>query len=100
MLNVNVIVKPLVTEKMTKTTERFANRYGFVVAKTATKIDIKKAVEELYDVTVLRVNTLISPAKRKNRFTKKGIIPGRAASYKKAIVTLAEGQTIDFYSNI
>ncbi len=95
-----IIVKPLVTEKMTKITEKFDNRYGFVVAKTASKDEIKKAVEELYDVKVVKVNTMIAPAKKKNRFTKTGVITGRVASYKKAIVTLAEGDKIDFYSNI
>lgn len=96
----SVIIKPLVTEKMTKISEKYDNRYGFVVAKEATKGEIKKAVEELYDVTVVRVNTLISPAKRKARYTKAGVIPGSVSSYKKAIVTLAEGEKIDFYSNI
>lgn len=95
-----IIVKPLVTEKQTKITEKFSNRYGFVVLRTADKAEIKKAIEELYGVTVVKINTLISPAKRKSRYTKAGIIEGRVPSYKKAIVTLAEGQTIDFYSNI
>jgi large subunit ribosomal protein L23 len=96
----NVIVKPLVTEKMTKISDKFDNRYGFVVAKDANKDEIKKAVEELYDVKVVKVNTLIAPAKRKSRYTKAGIVNGRVPSYKKAIVTLAEGDKIDFYSNI
>ncbi len=95
-----IIVKPLVTEKQTKVTEKFDNRYGFVVAKDATKDEIKEAVEELYDVKVVKVNTLIAPAKRKSRYTKAGVISGRTPSYKKAIVTLAEGDKIDFYSNI
>lgn len=95
-----IIVKPLVTEKQTKITEKSGNIYGFVVLRTADKAEIKKAVEELYDVTVVKVNTLIAPAKRKSRYTKAGVIEGRVPSYKKAIVTLAEGQTIDFYSNI
>lgn len=95
-----IIVKPLVTEKMTKITEKYENRYGFVVAKEATKPEIKKAVEELYDVKVVKVNTLIAPAKKKSRFTKAGAIQGRVPSYKKAFVTLAEGDKIDFYSNI
>ncbi|MCQ2204207.1 MAG: 50S ribosomal protein L23 [Bacteroidales bacterium] len=95
-----IIVKPLVTEKQTKITEKFGNRYGFVVLRTADKAEIKKEIEELYDVKVVKINTMIVPAKRKSRYTKAGVIEGRVPSYKKAIVTLAEGQTIDFYSNI
>ncbi|MEE1346973.1 MAG: 50S ribosomal protein L23 [Bacteroidales bacterium] len=96
----SVIIKPLVTEKMTKITEKMSNRYGFIVEKKADKLQIAKAVEALYDVKVVKVNTLIAPAKKRNRYTKAGIISGRVPSYKKAIVTLAEGNTIDFYSNI
>ncbi|MCI5778167.1 MAG: 50S ribosomal protein L23 [Bacteroidales bacterium] len=95
-----VIVKPLVTEKMTKITEKMNNRYGFIVLKSADKPLIKRAVEQLYDVKVVKVNTLIAPAKKRNRYTKAGVISGSVPSYKKAIVTLAEGNTIDFYSNI
>ncbi len=95
-----IIVKPLVTEKQSNITGKFGNRYGFVVLRTADKTEIKKAIEELYGVKVVKINTLISPAKRKSRYTKTGVIEGRVPSYKKAIVTLAEGQTIDFYSNI
>ena len=94
------IIKPVVTEKMTKITEKMSNRYGFIVEKKADKLQIAKAVEALYDVKVVKVNTLIAPAKKRNRYTKAGIISGRVPSYKKAIVTLAEGNTIDFYSNI
>lgn len=96
----SVIIKPLVTEKMTKISEKITNRFGFVVDKEASKDEIKKAVEELYDVKVVKVNTLVAPATRRQRFTKAGVISGRKPSYKKAIVTLAEGQTVDFYSNI
>ncbi|MBR6250570.1 MAG: 50S ribosomal protein L23 [Bacteroidales bacterium] len=96
----SVIIKPLVTEKMTKISEKITNRFGFVVDKEASKDEIKKAVEELYDVKVVKVNTLVAPATRRQRFTKAGVISGRKPSYKKAIVTLAAGQTIDFYSNI
>ena len=95
----SVIIKPLVTEKMTKITEKMSNRYGFIVEKKADKLQIAKAVGALYDVKVVKVNTLIAPAKKRNRYTKAGIISGRVPSYKKAIVTLAEGNTIDFYSN-
>lgn len=96
----SVIIKPLVTEKMTKITEKMSNRYGFIVERKADKLQIKKAVEALYNVQVVKVNTLIAPAKKRNRYTKAGIISGRVPSYKKAIVTLAEGNSIDFYSNI
>ena len=94
-----IILKPIVTEKMTAAGEKF-NRYGFQVVRTANKVEIKKAVEELYNVQVLGVNTLIQAPKTKQRYTKSGLIRGAKAAYKKAIVTLKEGETIDFYSNI
>jgi len=72
------------------------NRYGFVVAKDANKLQIKQAVEELYDVKVAEVNTMRYAGKRKQRYTKSGISIGKTASYKKAVVTLAEGEVIDF----
>ena len=76
------------------------NRYGFVVARNANKVEIKKAVEEMYNVQVTDVNTLIRAPKIKQRWTKSGLLKGAQQAYKKAIVTLAEGETIDFYSNI
>ena len=76
------------------------NRYGFVVAKDANKLQIKQAVEELYEVKVAEVNTMRYPGKRKQRHTKSGVSVGQTSSYKKAVVTLAEGEVIDFYSNI
>lgn len=94
-----ILVKPLVTEKMTDQSERF-NRYGFVVDRRASKPEIKKAVEALYNVTVESVNTMVYGGKAKSRYTKGGIITGKTASYKKAVVTLVEGDSIDFYSNI
>jgi large subunit ribosomal protein L23 len=94
-----ILVKPLVTEKMTNQTERY-NRYGFVVDRRATKPQIKKAVESLYDVTVDNVNTMIHGGKVKSRFTKGGVITGKTNAYKKAIVTLVDGDSIDFYSNM
>jgi large subunit ribosomal protein L23 len=94
-----IIIKPIVTEKMTQIGEKF-NRVGFQVAHSANKIEIKKAVEELYNVTVISVNTSNYHGKKKSRYTKAGIINGMTATYKKAIVTLKEGDTIDFYSNI
>jgi large subunit ribosomal protein L23 len=92
----DILVKPIVTEKLTGQAERF-NRYGFVVRRQATKQQIKKAVESLYNVSV---NTMVYSGKKKSRFTKAGVINGSSSSYKKAIVTLAKGESIDFYSNI
>ena len=94
-----ILIKPIVTEKMTDQGEEM-NRYGFIVEKTANKIEIKKAVEELYGVTVESVNTMRYGGKAKSRYTKSGIITGKSKSFKKAIITLAEGENIDFYSNI
>ena len=94
-----IIIKPIVTEKMTAAGEK-QNRYGFVVARNANKVEIKKAVEEMYNVQVTDVNTLIRAPKVKQRWTKSGLLKGAQQAYKKAIVTLAEGETIDFYSNI
>jgi len=95
----DILVKPIVTEKMTAQGEKF-NRYGFVVRRQATKQQIKKAVESLYNVSVDTVNTMVYGGKIKSRYTKAGLISGKTNSYKKAIVTLAKGETIDFYSNI
>ncbi len=95
----NIIIKPIITEKMTHLGERL-NRYGFLVDRNANKLEIKKAIKELYGVDVEEVNTMVYSGKKKSRFTKSGIITGRTSTYKKAIVTLAKGETIDFYSNI
>ena len=94
------IIKPLVTEKMTNMTDKMANRYGFVVRPEANKLQIKEEVERLYNVTVTGVNTLLYAGKRMQRYTKAGMIKGHKSAFKKAIVTLKEGETIDFYSNI
>ena len=115
----NIIVKPLISEKMTRLTEAAAepklnriqrnkgialkpanNRYGFIVDKRANKIEIKNAVEKFYNVKVVDVNTMNYSGKSKNRYTKAGFIQGRTNAFKKAIVTLKEGDTIDFFSNI
>lgn len=96
----DILIKPLITEKMTAVTEKFPNRYGFVVDKRAKKSQIKKAVEEMYDVNVESVHTMNYMGKRKVRYTKTGFQVGKSSSFKKAIVTVAEGETIDFYSNI
>ena len=95
----DILVRPLITEAMTHLTERL-NQYGFIVAKEANKLQIAKAVEQYYNVTVVRVNTMRYRGKRKTRMTKAGYLVGRTASFKKAIVTLKPGETIDFYSNI
>ena len=95
----SVIIKPIVTEKMTQNSEKF-NRFGFQVRPEANKLEIKAAVEALYNVTVVDVNTSNVHGKAKSRYTKSGVISGHTAIYKKAIVTLQEGDTIDFYSNI
>lgn len=94
-----VILKPVITEKMTAKGEDL-NQYGFLVDKRANKLQIKGEVEELYGVEVLSVNTMNYSGKRKSRFTKSGVISGKTNAFKKAIVTLREGETIDFFSNI
>ncbi|MGI6718492.1 MAG: 50S ribosomal protein L23 [Bacteroidales bacterium] len=94
-----IIIKPVITEKMTLLTEKY-NRYAFIVDKRANKIQIKNAVEKLYNVDVEDVNTMNNKGKDRTRYTKSGIIKGRTKSTKKAIVTVASGQVIDFYSNI
>ena len=95
-----IIIKPIVTEKQTSVTEKMPNRFGFRVSPDANKLEIKKAVEEMYNVSVESVNTMNYSGKRKSRYTKSGIINGKQAAYKKAIVTLKEGEVIDFFSNI
>jgi large subunit ribosomal protein L23 len=95
----NILIKPIITEKMTSLGEKL-KRYGFIVDKGANKLQIKKAVEELYSVDVKDVNTMRYSGKSKSRFTKTGLISGKTNAFKKAIITIAEGETIDFYSNI
>ena len=94
-----IIKKPVITEKMTAISEKL-NRYAFIVDKRANKIQIKESIEELYGVKVADVNTMIIKGKPKSRYTKSGVIKGYTSDYKKAVVTLAEGEKIDFYSNI
>lgn len=95
----NIIQKPVLTEKMTMLADKL-NRYGFRVDRRANKIEIRKAVEEMYGVTVTDVNTMNYMGKEKSRFTKAGLLEGRTNHFKKAIVTLKQGDSIDFYSNI
>jgi large subunit ribosomal protein L23 len=95
----DILIKPVVTEKMERLTDKL-NQYGFIVDKRANKLQIKKAIEELYGVTVDSVNTMRYAGKVKTRYTRTGVLVGRNNSFKKAIVTLKEGDKIDFYSNI
>jgi large subunit ribosomal protein L23 len=94
----SVLKKPLVTEKVSAMNEK--GKYGFIVDTDANKVEIKKAVEKQYGVTVESVNTMKVMGKFKSRFTKAGVLSGRKPNYKKAIVTLAAGEVIDFYSNV
>jgi len=94
-----ILIKPLVTEKNTVLGEKM-NRYGFIVDREANKLEIKQAVEAQYGVTVKDVNTVNYHGKRKSRYTKAGLLTGRANHFKKAYVTLAGEDKIDFYSNI
>ena len=94
-----VLFRPILTEKLTKLGEKL-NRYGFIVDKRADKLQIKEAVEKMYDVKVDSVNTMRYSGKLKVRYTKSGVQRGRSNSYKKAVITLVEGNVIDFYSNI
>ena len=94
-----IIIKPIVTEKMTAQGEKL-NRYGFIVDRDANKIQVKAAVEQMYNVTVADVNTVNYHGKRKQRYSKSGILRGRMNHFKKAYVTLAGDDKIDFYSNI
>ena len=95
----NILIKPVITEKMTAEAENL-NRYGFVVDRSANKIEIKKAVEETYGVSVNSVRTMVCIGKKRTRGTKSGFISGKTKTFKKAIVSLVAGDTIDFYSNI
>ena len=95
----DISITPIVTEKATALTEKL-NRYTFRVSPEANKYQIKSLVEQLYGVKVVSVNTMNVRSKNKSRWTKSGLLRGRSNAYKKAIVTVAEGQTIDFYSNI
>lgn len=94
-----IIIKPIVTEKMTVQGEKL-NRYGFIVDRDANKIQIKAAVEQMYNVNVADVNTVNYHGKKKSRFTKAGVLRGRMNHFKKAYVTLAGEDKIDFYANI
>ena len=94
----NILIKPLVTEKISDLNEH--GKYGFVVVKKANKVQIKKAVEKTYGVTVESVKTMVQPSKYKKKYSKSKVIEGRTSAYKKAIVKITEGDIIDFYSGI
>ena len=93
------IIKPLVSEKANALTEKL-NQFSFVVRPEANKLQIKAEIEALYNVNVVSVNTIKYSGKTKSRYTKAGLVRGRSNAFKKAIVTLKEGESIDFYSNI
>ena len=95
----SILIKPIITEKATSDSELF-NRYAFVVNKKANKLEIKNAVEKAYGVTIENVRTMNYPVQRNTKYTKSGIVEAMKGGYKKAIVQLAEGESIDFYSNI
>jgi large subunit ribosomal protein L23 len=95
----SIIKKPIVTEKVTKESE-VSNRFGFVVDKKANKVQIKKAVEAAYGVSVVSVNTMNVRPDRTTKYSKSGLISGKTNAYKKAMVQVKEGETIDFYNNI
>jgi len=95
----SILIKPIITEKATNDSELF-NRYAFVVDKKANKIEIKNAVESAYGVSISSVKTLNYPVKKNTKFTKKGLVTGMKGAYKKAIIQLAEGESIDFYNNL
>ncbi len=90
---------PIVTEKANAISEA-TNRYSFKVSPDANKFQIKDAVEKTYGVKVVGVSTMNYDGKRKQRYTRSGIIRGKVAAFKKAVVTVAEGETIDFYGNL
>ncbi len=98
-MKLEILHRPVVTEKFTKLGETL-NKYAFIVDRNANKLEIKKVIEEMYDVEVVEVNTMQYSGKNRSRFTKTGVIKGRTKAFKKAVVTLKEGEKIDFYSNI
>ena len=94
-----VLIKPIVTEKSNKLSEK-RRTYAFKVSRKANKLEIKKAVEDFYGVNVIDVNTVVVPGKSKSRFTKAGFISGQKPGFKKAYVTVSEGENIDLYGTL
>lgn len=95
----DILIRPIITEKAEKLSDD-AGTYSFVVDKAANKIEIRKAVEEMYNVTVSSVNTMIIPAKMKVRTTRTGVQQGRKPAFKKALVTLMPGEEIDLFGDL
>ena len=95
----NILIKPLVTEKMTELMER-ENKYGFVVDYNTNKIEIAKAIEKKFEVNVVSVNTIRYKGKTKTQFTKRGRFTGKTPRFKKAIITIKEGQTLDLFEEV
>ena len=95
----DIIIRPMVTERLTEEAERF-NRYGFIVDRKANKIQIRESIEKMYSVSVTGVRTMNYMGKKNTSFTTSGMIKGNKSSYKKAIVTVADGDSIDFYAGI
>ncbi|NCO53793.1 MAG: 50S ribosomal protein L23 [Bacteroidetes bacterium CG02_land_8_20_14_3_00_31_25] len=95
----DIIIRPIVTEKMNRQGDSLG-KYGFMVSTVANKLQVRKAVEKLYGVTVESVNTVKYSGKTKTRNTRSGLLRGKSVAFKKAIVTLTKGEKIDFYSNI
>jgi large subunit ribosomal protein L23 len=94
-----ILIKPILTEKA-NAQQASLRRYAFKVNRRANKLEIKTAIEQFYGVNVVEVNTLVVPGKNKTRSTKSGIISGVKSGYKKALVTVAEGETIDLYASL
>lgn len=94
-----VLIKPIITEKAEKLSGK-QGQYSFVVDRKANKVEVKKAIEAMYGVNVTSVNTMVMPAKVKQRSTRTGVVQGRVSAYKKAVVTLSSGENIDFFGNI
>lgn len=95
----DILIRPIITEKMSETAEDL-NQYGFIVDRSANKVEIKQAVKAMYNVEVVSVNTMNYAGKVRRRNTKTAIINGRTAAFKKAIVTVADGDMIDFYAEL
>jgi len=95
----SILIKPIITEKATNDSELY-NRYAFVVNKRANKLEIRNAVAKAYGVEIESVRTMNYPVQRNTKYTKSGMVHAMKGAYKKAVVQLAEGESIDFYSNI
>lgn len=95
----NILIRPILTEKANKASEK-AGVYVFRVDRKANKLEIKNAIEKFYGVSVAEVNTLVVPSKKKVKITKSGVLEGKKSAYKKAMIKLAQGETIDLYANI